>query len=485
MLPENLPTVAVTGRYLTPDGRPMTGTVEFRPPAMLTHAESDVILGGPTVARLDAEGRIEVVLPATDGPGWNPTTWTYTVTEQLAGVTPRRTYQIVLPAAQPEVDLADVSPADPATPNYVAVPGPAGPPGEPGPRGPAGEPGTVSSVNGHTGAEITLGAADVAAVPASSVGAAGGVASLDAQGLVPAAQLPTGTGGAVASVNGLTGEVQLTAADVGALDQTTADGRYLAADAAPVRSVNGHLGDVTLTAADVGSVPAGEAVLLGGDQSVGGAKSFAVPPSAAADPATGDQLARRSYVDAVSAAGAWSPAALGFAGWSFDPATTSANRPQYCINGWLYLVGVPLHAPRTISDLVFFTAGYVGGTLSSSSYAGLYTDGGTRVGVTKPLTQLIPANEGRTIVCPLETPYAAQPGNYWVALLVNGPASKSDGPGFACGAAIGNAPAGSARMPGGFVRHGRLSSTGRTSLPSSFNLTSVVADSNAIWAAVA
>lgn len=484
MLPDSIPTVTVTARYLTPDGRPMTGTVEFRPPALLTHAATDVILGGPTVAALDAEGRIGVVLPATDGAGWNPAEWTYTVTEQLSGLSRKRTYQIVLPADRPQVDLADIAPVNPATPDYVAVPGPQGPPGEPGPQGPPGEPGAVRSVNGRTDADIVLDAADVAAVPAASVGTPGGVASLDAQGLVPAAQLPAGTGGAVASVNGRTGEVVLTAADVGALDQATADGRYLAADGAPVLSVNGRTGAVELDAGDVSAVPAGQAVLLSGGQTVTGAKTFTVPPSTSADPATGDQLARRSYVDAVSAAGTWSPAAMGFAGWSFDPAASAATTAQYCINGWLYLIGIPLHAPHTVSNVVFYTAGYVGGTLSASSYAGLYTSAGQRVGVTAPLNQVIPANEGRTIVIPLDASYAAKPGSYWIALLVNGPTDRNSGPGFARGASIGNAPAGSARMPGAFIRHGRLSTTGQTSLPASFNPSNVVADSNAIWAAL-
>ncbi|MFP8943643.1 phage tail protein [Streptomyces fenghuangensis] len=484
MLPESIPVVTVTARYLTPDGRPMTGTVEFRPPALLTHAATDVILGGPTVAALDAEGRISTVLPATDGEGWNPARWAYTVTEQLSGVGRKRSYRIVLPATEQQVDLADVAPVDPATPDYVAVPGPAGPPGEPGPAGPPGEPGAVRSVNGRTEADIVLDAADVAAVPAASAGAPGGVATLDDQGLVPAGQLPAGTGGAVASVNGRTGEVVLTAADVGALDQATADGRYLAAGEAPVLSVNGRTGTVELSAGDVSAVPAGRAVLLDGGQTVGGAKTFTVPPSVPADPATGDQLARRSYVDAVSAAGTWSPAAMGFAGWSFDPATTAATSAQYCINGWLYLIGIPLHAPHTVSNVVFYTPGYVGGTLGANSWAGLYTGTGQRVGVTAPLSQVIPANEGRTIVIPLGAPYAAQPGNYWIALLVNGPADKNNGPAFARGASIGNAPAGSARMPGAFIRHGRLSSTGQTSLPASFNPAGVVADSNAIWAAL-
>ncbi len=59
-----------------------------------------------------------------------------------------------------------------------------------GMQGPQGNPTTV---NGHTGASITLTAADVSAVPTSAVGAANGVASLDSGGLVPYAQLPVTT----------------------------------------------------------------------------------------------------------------------------------------------------------------------------------------------------------------------------------------------------------------------------------------------------
>ncbi|NEE46384.1 phage tail protein, partial [Streptomyces sp. SID8455] len=99
MLPETIPTVTLTARYLTPDGRPMSGTVDFRPPALLTHAGEDLFLGGPTRATLDPEGRLRLVLPATDGPGWNPAVWTYTVTERLSGLGRNsRSYQIVLSA---------------------------------------------------------------------------------------------------------------------------------------------------------------------------------------------------------------------------------------------------------------------------------------------------------------------------------------------------------------------------------------------------
>lgn len=53
---------------------------------------------------------------------------------------------------------------------------------------------------------------------------------------------------AVTSVNGQTGDVELTASDVGALPDTYTP---------PVVSVNSKVGSVTLNAADVGALPAG------------------------------------------------------------------------------------------------------------------------------------------------------------------------------------------------------------------------------------
>ncbi len=318
------------------------------------------------------------------------------------------------------------------------------------------------------------------------VGAPGGVAALGADGLVPAAQLPAG-GGAVASVNGQTGDVLLAASDVGALSQAAGDARYLAVDGSPVTSVNGRTGPVVLTASDVSAVASGDAVLLTGDQSIAGAKTFVAPPATKAAPATEDHLTRRGYVDAVASGGAWSPSAVGFAGWAFDPACGSASTPQYCINGWVYLIGVPLHAPRLVKNIAFYVPGYGGNTLGAASYAGLYTSAGVRVGVTASLNTLIPKTEGQTVICPLTVHYNAAPGNYWVGLVINGPNPTNGGPAFLRGASVGQAPGGSARMPGYFVRHGRLGVTGQTSLPTNFNPTvanTVVADSNAIWAAL-
>lgn len=52
----------------------------------------------------------------------------------------------------------------------------------------------VKSVNGETGNDITLSAADVSAIAASEKGAASGVATLDGTARLTAAQLPTTVG---------------------------------------------------------------------------------------------------------------------------------------------------------------------------------------------------------------------------------------------------------------------------------------------------
>ncbi|MFG3284693.1 phage tail protein [Streptomyces sp. NPDC048111] len=483
MLPSTIPTVTVTARYLTPAGIALSGTVTFSAPALLTHTESDVILGGPIVAQLDADGRISAVLPATDAPGMNPAKWQYTVTEQLSGLPANRTYNIVLPAARPAVDLADLAPADPQAPEYVAVPGPPGPAGAQGPAGPAGAPGAVRSVNGRTSADIVLGADDVKAVPAASAGAAGGVATLDAAGRVPAAQLPPGTVDPVSSVNGKKGVVVLSAADVNALDQAAGDLRYVRPEGLPVQSVNDRTGKVVLDAASVGAAPLGSAVLLSGTQSIDGAKTFTAAPSTPDTPTAAGHLTRKAYVDAVATPGTWAPGDLGFKAWGFDPAATSGTRSQYCGAGSVYLMGVRLNTPATLSSLVFYCTGYVGGTLSEATYAGLYDANGTRVGITGSLKDVI--KDGATAVCPLTKSYDAAAGNYWVALLVNGPSEPGKGPAFAMGAGAGERPAGSARMPNAFARYGRLPATGQASLPTTFAPKTVITDTNSLWAAVA
>ncbi|WP_439676009.1 phage tail protein [Embleya sp. MST-111070] len=479
MLPTGLPTVTVTGRYLSPDGTPLSGNVIFRAPAMLTFGEFDVLLGGPVRSTLDAQGQITVTLPATDAPGMEPTGWSYTVAEQLAGVAEQRSYQLLLPRAEPRVDLADVAPRDPTKPNWLPVVGPEGPRGEQGPQGergvigpqgdrgeqgPRGADGLVQSVNGKATPAIVLGAADVGAVPSTAVGAPGGVAQLGGDGRVLAAQLPPIVG-AVESVNGRTGVVVLDAAAVGALDLGAADARY-------VRTVNGRSGVVSLAAADVGAL----------DLSARGAASGVAALDAAGT----------VPVTQLPDTGEWGAVDSGFLAWAFDPALasqfpgSSGSTPaipgdgQTPAAGRVYTVAVKLHRAATVNRVHAFAIGFAGSGLTANAcWAGLYDASGARVAQTASLHASWVAY-GNAFA--LTTPYTAAPGLYFVAFLLNG--TPAQFPILARGASFGVQPSGGARWGSGPIRFGAPITSGATTLPASFSPAALVPDSNAIWAAI-
>ncbi|MGW7416142.1 collagen-like triple helix repeat-containing protein [Streptomyces sp. NPDC054863] len=207
--------MTVSGRFLTPDGHPLSGSVTFRAPAQITFPAADVILGGPVVAQLDAQGQISATLPATDSGGMDPSGWSYTVAEQLVGIPTGRTYQLLLPKARPVVDLADAAPTDPTKPNYVGVIGP------PGPRGERGQSAyEVAVAGGYVGTSVAWLASLVG--PRGATGATGTQGAPGTPGKDGAPGAP-GSPGVVQSVNGKSvAAVVLAAADVGALP---ADGK--------------------------------------------------------------------------------------------------------------------------------------------------------------------------------------------------------------------------------------------------------------------
>ncbi|MFJ7902366.1 collagen-like protein [Streptomyces sp. NPDC096198] len=531
MLPENIPTVTVRGRYLSPDGTPLSGSIVFRAPAQVAFPQSDVILGGPVTVQLDAQGAIEVTLPATDAPDMDPSGWAYAVTEQLAGIPAGRSYAVLLPRARTEVQLADIAPTDPSKPNYVPVTGPEGPRGPtgasayevavatgftgtpaawlaslvgprgatgapgaqgiqgvPGKDGAPGTPGLVQSVNGKSAAAITLTAADVGALATSAAGAVGGVATLGADGKVPAAQLPTGSGGggAVASVNGKTGTVVLTSADVGALDLAAADARYVQPSAVPVQSVAGKTGAVVLAAADVGAEAAGTAVLLTGTQTISGAKTFSSVPSTSAAPTSPNHLARRGYVDGL-VGGEWLPSDHGLLTWAFDPALGQSTG-LYPGSGSIRVTAVILRAPATVNRIVWFATGYAGG-LTTGSWAALYDSTGARVAATGDMSTATyePAEVhntgGATISSPLTAAYSAPAGVFYVAWRLQYNTTTGDGPMLLASESGAGAP------PNFFgytaVRRFGVYSTGAASAPASIALASMENGANRFWAALA
>ncbi|MEV6055009.1 hypothetical protein [Streptomyces sp. NPDC052107] len=229
VMPSGVATVNVTGRYIKPDGTPYAGTVSFSAPDYLRLPGSDTTAVGSVTATLDATGAFSVVLIATDNAGARPINFTYTVTETLTGAT-SRTYYIALPQATATIDLADIAPATQSGGEYLLVAGPAGKT-------------ILSGAAAPTSADGTNGDYFLDYVAWTIYGP-------KASGAWPAGHA-LGSGGAVASVNGHTGAVNLTAADVGATtasaasaytdgkvaaEVTRADGAYLAKE--------GNLSDV-------------------------------------------------------------------------------------------------------------------------------------------------------------------------------------------------------------------------------------------------
>lgn len=123
----------------------------------------------------------------------------------------------------------------------------------------------VTSVNALTG-DVVITPNSIGAVPNSSVGNPNGVAPLDSSGRLPIAKLPTPV---VQSVNGYSGpSVTLTVADLGAITQTTADGRYMRQDSVVYNAkehgavINGTTDDAPAINSILSTSPAGSVVLL-------------------------------------------------------------------------------------------------------------------------------------------------------------------------------------------------------------------------------
>ncbi|WKK26886.1 hypothetical protein QZH56_15570 [Streptomyces olivoreticuli] len=490
MLPDSIPTVTLTGRFLSPTGQPLSGTVTVRAPAQLTFPAADVILGGPVVAQLDAQGQITATLPATDAPGMDPSGWSYTVTETLSGIPTGRTYQLLLPAKQPHVDLADVAPTDPSKPNYVGVEGPrgekgdrgqsayevalangysgtpadwfasligprgaTGPQGERGSAGPTGPPGVVQAVNGRSGASVTLTATDVGALPATAAGAAGGVATLGTDGKVPAAQLPPASGGStVESVNSMTGRVQLDAAAVGA---------------APAAH--------THTAAQVGALATTARGAAGG---------------VAALDAAGKVPAAQLPTTSAALPGMWMPEDYGHRAWAYDLAASSrtpGDPPSEA--GRLYLVGVPLRAAATISRVSLHVMGYdKPNSTVTGAYLGIYDKALTRVAATANSAASLPETHnigGQPATFTLTTPAALSAGSYYVAILIKGTGTAAV-PYLAATNWAGTSTTSGARVAdgNGVYRWLQTAATTLTSLPASLSLGDMTEASTCYWAAI-
>ncbi|MFE4651523.1 hypothetical protein [Streptomyces sp. NPDC056707] len=242
-----------------------------------------------------------------------------------------------------------------------------------------------------------------------------------------------GGGGAVSSVNGLTGVVHLTAANVGAV-ATTARG-----------AANG-----------VASLDAATKV-----------------PTAQIPDLTNTYLA---FEDLWG--NQWGPADQGMKAWSFDPSVAGFSSAP--VGGSVYLIRVKLRQASTISKVVLMTVSAGSGLTANQNYAGLYNASGTRVGVTaNQSTAWAAANN--TLSMALTASYSAAAGDYYVAFVSNG----STRPGFVCATTLGaTRTPGNANLSSGGYRY-CIGATGQTSLPSSLSIASATPDANAYWVGLA
>lgn len=494
MLPEGIPTVRVTGRFLTPDGKPLAGQVIFRAPGMITFGEFDVVLGGPVTAPLDATGAFEVELPATDAPGMNPTGWSYTVAEQLTAVPMNRVYQVLLPAETPDVDLADIAPTDPSTPNYVAVRGDSayevavkqgfvgtveqwlaslvgaqgvkGDQGEQGETGPAGDDAyEVAVAAGYVGTrEQWL---------ASLVGPKGDQGE----------QGEAGAPGVVQSVNGISeAAVVLGAAAVNAVPDTApgAPGGVAQLDETgkvPASQLPATTGGAVQTVAGKSPDANGNVALVAGD--VG---ALAATARGAANGVA--SLGATSKVPDVQLPYAgWRPADLGMKAWAFDPAVgqSGGRTPS---TGSFRIIAVPVRESITVSSIVFHVFGYEGTGLDAGSRAGIFNASGTRLAQTADMADTavmidIHNAGGQTVTCALTAPVTLAAGIYYVCFRfvigtsANAPVLMTADSTAACPVVTLNTV-----KPFGVI-------SGMTSWPTSFTPSAIETDPIKFWAALA
>ena len=514
MLPEGIPTVRVTGRFLFPDGRPLSGQVSFRAPSLVTFGAYDVILGGPVVVPLDATGAFEVELPATDAPGMNPSDWSYQVAEQLAGVQVNRVYQILLPAETPEADLADLAPTDPTTPTYVAVrgdsayevavangfvgsvaqwlaslDGPQGVKGDTGATGPAGDDAyEVAVAAGFVGTrEQWL---------ASLVGPQGVKGDTGATGA-------TGAPGVVQSVNGISAaEVVLDAAAVNAVPDTApgvangvaqldASGKVPAAQlpdgigGGAVSTVNNISpdanGNLTLAAGDVGAATANHT------HTAAQVGALATTARAAANGvASLDASTRVPIAQLPTAVGRnmWTPQALGFQAWSVDPAAVAnPTTRKAAVVGRIYMCGMNITESTQVNRVVILARGWAGSSVIPAArfFAGIYNESGSRVAwsgstalsnvaAAGQITGTAPGakdNHIGAVALPLSATATLAPGRYWAAFLLSA-GSATD---FYYMHIQNEAPSNPGNFFFGttaFQRHGCIAS-GQTTLPATVN----------------
>ncbi|ORT58167.1 hypothetical protein [Streptomyces sp. CB03238] len=285
--------------------------------------------------------------------------------------------------------------------------------------------------------EGTLSQGGQAVLDASKVGAANGVAALDANGQVPSAQLPP--------------------TNVG-LSQAQADARYILKTSAGAAS-----GVATLDASS--KIPTAQVPDLSGTyvatSTRGAASGVATLDSASKVPVSQIPDLANTYVTAsTNLDNQYGPGDHGMFTWSCGlEHLRSSGQPE---SGGVRMIKVRLKRPVTIGWIwMHLTSG--GTSLTANQcFAGLYTTAGARVAVTADQSTAWSTIGEKKMS--LTTPYNAAAGDYFIAFVANGTTI----PQFT--AASNNSSSGlNMGVTGASLRFAN-GPTGQTSLPASINM---------------
>lgn len=153
--------------------------------------------------------------------------------------------------------------------------------------------------------------------------------------------------------------------------------------------------------------------------------------------------------------------------WTYDPCEAGhvTAHSNSGVAGRITLVRIIIRETITWSNIWFGLAGVDAAATLSNCYMGVYDSSGTRRGVTADMSaQLITGAFAKPIA--LVTPFTAEPGEYFIAMLLNGTWAtntftfKSSGAGISVNAGL-SAP---------HLRYSNML-TSQTSLPASLDLT--------------
>ncbi|MCX4703867.1 hypothetical protein [Streptomyces sp. NBC_01373] len=173
------------------------------------------------------------------------------------------------------------------------------------------------------------------------------------------------------------------------------------------------------------------------------------------------------------------PSEQGLLAWTYDPnmaghVTAQSNGG---VAGRVTLVRIPIRRAITWSNVWLGLAGVDAGATLSNCYLGVYSAAGVRQGVTADISASLMSGAVAKAL-PLASPFAATPGFYYIAMLLNGTWTtnsltfKSSGAGISVNAGL--------AAPN--LRYCNML-TGQTSLPTSLDMsTQATSIINTGWA---